>query len=156
LDKFQIFYQQTRTRFFNYLLRMTADIDLAGEIFQESYARYWEHYGRREPSVGLLFTIGRNALVDHHRTRKHAMCYEDRCEDDQPDQETALIGKESYQQVQAAMSALPSLDREVLALAVDGGFAYEEIARLTDLSMANVKVKIHRARQKLRRLLKDE
>lgn len=142
-------------RFFNYLLRVTADTDLAGEIFQESYARYWEHYGHREPSVGLLFTIGRNALVDHHRTRKHALCYEDQCEDEQPDQETALIGKESYQQVLAAMSTLPPLDREVLALAVDGGFAYEEIARLTDLSVANVKVKIHRARQKLRRLMKD-
>jgi RNA polymerase sigma-70 factor (ECF subfamily) len=156
LNKFQKFYQQTRTRFYHYLLRMTNDIDLAGDIFQESYMRYWERYARREPSAGLLFTIGRNAIFDHYRKRKHTMCYEDRCEDKRPDQETVLIGKESCQRVLTAMSTLPPLDREVLSLAVDSGFAYSEIARITDLSVGNVKMKVHRARQKLRRILEDE
>lgn len=155
LDKFQTFYRQTAVRFYNYLLRITADPDLAGDIFQESYARYWERYGRREPSVGLLFTIGRNAIIDHRRRQKQTFCYEDRCQDERPDQEAALISKQAYQRVLAAMGTLEPLERDVLALAVDGGFAYSEISRLTDLSPGNVKVKIHRARQKLRRILKE-
>ena len=65
VDRFQRFYRQTKARFFNFLLRMTADPDLAGDIFQESYARYWERYGRKPPSTGLLFAIGRNAVIDH-------------------------------------------------------------------------------------------
>jgi RNA polymerase sigma factor (sigma-70 family) len=155
LDRFQTFYRQTKARFFNYLLRMTADPDLAGDIFQEGYARYWKRYGSREPSVELLFTIGRNAVIDHRRRQKQVLCYEDRCPDAGPDQETIMIGKQAYQQVLTALDSLEQTERDVLALAVDGGFSYDEIARMTDLSPGNVKVKVHRARQKLRRVLKE-
>lgn len=155
LDNFNQFYRQTKARFFNYLLRMTADPDLAGDIFQESYARYWERYRRKAPNVGLLFTIGRNAVIDHGRRQRPTTCYEDRCPDGCPDQETDLINKQACRNVLAAMGALDATDREVLALAVDGEFPYGEIARLTGLSVANVKVKVHRARRKLRHILKE-
>jgi RNA polymerase sigma-70 factor (ECF subfamily) len=156
LDDFLTFYRDTKSRFYNFLLRMTADPDLAAELFQESFTRYWQRYGRRKPNAGLLFTIGRNALIDHRRQHRQGLCYEDRCRDGQPDQETALIGKQAYQRVLAAMEQLDVVEREVLALVVDSCFSYREIARITDLSLANVKVKVHRARKRLRELLKEE
>jgi RNA polymerase sigma-70 factor (ECF subfamily) len=156
LDTFETFYQQTRGRFFNYLVRLVGDYDKAADIFQESYARYWEHYGRQEPSAGLLFTIGRNAVIDSRRRKGGSeQPYEDLVRDHQPDQETAMVAKESYRRVLTAMGSLKPLEREVLALAVDGEFTYEEIARITRVSVANVKVKVHRARQRLRSLLKE-
>jgi RNA polymerase sigma factor (sigma-70 family) len=155
LDTFETFYQQTRGRFFNYLVRLVGDYDKAADIFQESYARYWEHYSRQKPSAGLLFTIGRNAVIDSRRRSGGEQPYEDCLRDHRPDQETALVTKESYRRVLTAMNRLKPLEREVLALAVDGGFTYEEIARITRISVANVKVKVHRARQRLRSLLKE-
>lgn len=58
-----------------------------------------------------------------------------------PDQETAMVHKESYHRLLPAMSRLKPVEREVLALAVDGEFSYEKIARITRISVANVKVK---------------
>jgi RNA polymerase sigma-70 factor, ECF subfamily len=136
-------------------VRLIGDADTAADIFQESYARYWEHYGRQEPKVGLLFTIGRNAVIDTRRRRGWGQPCDDLIPDHRPDQESTLLVKESYRQVVAAMSRLKPLEREVIALAVDGEFTYEEIARITCISVANVKVTVHRARQKLRRLLKE-
>ena len=46
-------------------------------------------------------------------------------------------------------------DREILALAV-GGMPYKEIARFLDLSLATVKVRIHRSRKKLQQMLEGE
>lgn len=142
-------------RFFNYLMRLVGDYDKAADVFQESYARYWEHYGRRKPSVGLLFTIGRNAVIDNGRQQVGEQSYEDCVRDHRPDQEAAVVGKESYHRVLNAMRRLKPLEREVLALAVDGEFTYEDIARITRISVGNVKVKVHRARQRLRSMLKE-
>lgn len=143
-------------RFYNYLVRMIGDYDKAADIFQESFTRYWEHYGRQEHSAGLLFTIGRNAVIDSRRRQGGEQPYDDRVRDHRPDQETAVLNKESYDRVLTAMDHLKPIEREVLALAVDGEFTYEEIARITHISVGNVKVKVHRARQRLRSLLKED
>lgn len=155
MKEFQTFFQQTRERFFNFLLRLTGNADRAADIFQESYTRYWERYGDRDPNAGLLFTIGRNAAIDGHRRRSRQQPFDDNCMDERPSQETALVVKESYRQVLAAMALLDPLERQVLSLAIDGGFRYEEIARITGISTTNVKVKIHRARRKLRRHIEE-
>ena len=52
------------------------------------------------------------------------------------------------------MAQLPEQDREILSLAV-GGMAYKEIAAIYDLSIANIKVRIHRSRAKIRTLLNN-
>lgn len=155
MERFQKFFQQTRERFFNFLLRMTGDSDRAADVFQESYTRYWERYGRQEPNVALLFTIGRNAAIDGHRMRGRYQPLDEACADRRPNQEACLIIKDSCRQVLAAMELLDPLERQVLSLAVDGGFRYDEIARITGISCGHVKVKVHRARQKLRRHLKE-
>jgi RNA polymerase sigma-70 factor (ECF subfamily) len=157
LDKLEIFFEQTRERFFNFLLRLTGDADQAADVFQESYTRYWEHYADQEPSVRLLFTIGRNAATDGHRLRRRHLPFDEARQDqDQgPSQEKTLVIKESCRQVLRAMELLDPLERQVLALAVDGGLRYDAIAGITGISRGHVKVKIHRARQKLRRHLKE-
>jgi RNA polymerase sigma-70 factor, ECF subfamily len=155
LDGFQAFFNETKTRFFHFLIRMTGDADHAADAFQESYMRYWERYDHNAPNVQLLFTIGRNIAIDGHRRRKHQNPIDDQTRDGRLDPESAVIIKETYLNILAAMETLDPLEREVLSLAADGGFRYEQIAQITKLSITNVKVKIHRARQKLHRYLGD-
>jgi RNA polymerase sigma-70 factor (ECF subfamily) len=47
------------------------------------------------------------------------------------------------------MQELPEVDRAALLMRAQEGMSYEEIAHALDLSLAAVKVKIHRARQRL-------
>ena len=49
----------------------------------------------------------------------------------------------------AALHALPEDVREPLVLYAQGGLSYEEIAAQLEISLATVKIRIHRARQKL-------
>lgn len=153
--RFQEFFSRTRHRFFNFLLRMTGSTERAEEIFQESYTRYWERYGQELPNVKLLFAIGRNAAVDGHRRRNRERPLDDTRCDGGPDQEAALIAKESCRRMLDALQMLDPAERQLLSLAADGGLRYEEIARISGISIANVKVRIHRARQKLRRSLQE-
>ena len=155
VDSFQTFFNDTKGRFLNFLIRLTGDADRAADAFQESYLRYWKRYGRKEPNVRLLFTIGRNIAIDGHRNRKAQQCLDENCPDKAPDPESAVIVKESYGRMLKALAALDPGERELLSLAADGHFRYSQIALITRMSEANVKVKIHRARQKLRRHLKE-
>jgi hypothetical protein len=58
VKSFEQFYQEFRGRFFAYLLRLTREPDLAGEIMQESFTRYLESCGDRrfkDETVELLW-----------------------------------------------------------------------------------------------------
>lgn len=49
----------------------------------------------------------------------------------------------------AAIQALPEVDRAAFLLRIQNGLPYDEIARIMQLPLTTVKVKIHRARLKL-------
>ena len=51
--------------------------------------------------------------------------------------------------VQRVLQALPEIDRAAFILRVQQELPYEEVARVLQLSLVAVKVKIHRARKKL-------
>jgi RNA polymerase sigma-70 factor (ECF subfamily) len=51
------------------------------------------------------------------------------------------------------MRHLEDEERDLISLAASSGLSYRELGLMTGLSEANVKVKIHRARKKLRTFL---
>jgi RNA polymerase sigma-70 factor (ECF subfamily) len=77
---------------------------------------------------------------------------EDAAGDDSP--LVALITAETARQVQAAVAALPDLQREVLVLSEYEGMPLAEIAALVEADVGTVKSRLHRARQRLRRTLR--
>lgn len=147
------FYKEHKDKLFAYLMRMTGDYFLSSDIMQESFTRYVEHYGEKTRNDSLLYTIARNTLFDHLR-REGRMT---ELEADHPDcannQEEMLMVREEYRQVLAAMQKLEKDERDILALAVSSALSYRDISSVTGLSEANVKVKVHRARLKLREIL---
>ena len=56
--------------------------------------------------------------------------------------------------VLAAMQKLAPQERDVLSLVVSSDLSYREIARITGTSEGNVKVRVHRVRVKLRKMMK--
>jgi len=61
--------------------------------------------------------------------------------------------KQEYAQVLSAMKQLENDEREILALVQSGDFNYKQIASVVGVSEGNVKIKVHRARIKLRKFL---
>jgi len=155
-DSYKKFYAEYKHKLFSYLLYKSGDHDVAKDITQESFVRHFQHYGRDAViSPALLFTIARNALTDHHRYRRRFQLVET-SEPETAVNETGFPeDREQSERIHAALKKLPEKDRELLSLAV-GGVPYREIAEIFAISEANVKVRVHRIRVRLRAILQNE
>ena len=111
LKKFRAFYNKHKDKLFAYLMRMTGDYYLSSDIMQESFTRYLEHYGHEKQSVALLYTIGRNSLIDNARKQNRNRPLQNDQEDCAVDQESALMVRDEYRKV---LSALQNLKKIIL------------------------------------------
>ncbi len=139
--------------FFAYLMRSTGDYYLASDIMQESFTRCLERYGKDPQSASVLYTIGRNLIYDNARKQKRNAQLETDQNNLIDDHEHYLMVREQYRQVLCAMQTLETDERDILALTVSSPLSYREISAVTGISEANVKVKVHRARVKLRKII---
>jgi RNA polymerase sigma-70 factor (ECF subfamily) len=134
-------------------MRSTGDYYLSGDILQESFTRYLEKYGEEGSNPALLYTIARHAVVDGYRKQGR----DDRLSDEQEhaghNPERQIEVREDYRRVLAAMQELAPEERDILSLVVSSGLPYREIARIAGTSEANVKVRVHRARVKLKKMM---
>jgi RNA polymerase sigma factor (sigma-70 family) len=134
---------------FRFALKHLRDADRAKDVVQESFARLWSKVedvdGAKAKSY--LFTTAHHVMVDevrkdqrstrmeeHHRDMKHTAQH-------QPDLKEVL---------DAALATLPAVQRSVVLLRDLEGYSYEEIAELTQLNLAQVKVYIYRGRTALK------
>lgn len=156
VKSFKQFYIDTKGSLFAYLIRMTGDYQLSKDIMQESFSRLLGHYGSENPNKSLLFTIARNVFHDMVRKNRGDTEFEEDRWQGSGNPESDILIKESFQRVLAAMQQLNSSDREILALVVSSDMTYQGIAEILHTSEGNVKVKVHRARVKLRELLQQE
>ncbi len=154
MHRFRQFYIDNKERLFGYLLRKSGNTNLAADIVQETFTRYLERYRRNnQQSPALLYTIGRNLFYDEMRHNNRYVSGEEISQDTGADQEETYIAKEESGKVLAAMAQLGDDERDILALVVSSGLCYQEIADIRQCTVANIKVKVHRARLKLKKLL---
>jgi RNA polymerase sigma-70 factor (ECF subfamily) len=156
MERFRHFYNEHRDKLFGYLLRKSGNHAVAADLVQESFTRYLERYRCRELNLGLLFTIGRNLFYDHVRQQRPCTDAVPETQTTAVDEEQAYIQREDSRQILSALQQLDDDDRDILALVVSSGMTYKEIAAIRGCTEAAIKVRVHRARQKLRQLLLEE
>jgi len=155
-DRYQKFYLEYKDKLFSYLRFKSGDSELALDLMQDSFTKHFQHYGHEiEYKPALLFTIARNALTDHHRVRGKLRFVDHEHLHTLPSQESALQTREEVRSVLNAVERLSEEDRELLIFVV-GGLPYREVATITGLSETAIKVKIHRIRLKIQRMINDE
>ncbi len=156
MNRFRQFYIEYGNKLFAYLLRKSGNRHLAADLVQESFTRYLERYSHGEENVRLLFTIGRNLFYDDRRYQQRFSTTEEMGEKEGIGQEERYLAKEQSQLLLAAMARLSDEERDILSLASGGDLCYQDIALLHRCSVANVKVKVHRARQKLKAMMQEQ
>ena len=150
MDTYGAFYRENKDRLYAYLLRMTGEPQSALDLVQESFARYLGRYGRRERNKALLYTIARNAALDDFRKQKPVEFDVYTYQDSGADPEQRIIDQERFNRMMTAIAGMASLDQELISLVTTTDLTYREIGRVLKISEANVKVRVHRARTKLR------
>ena len=153
MEEFGSFFKKQQDKLFSYLMRLTGEYHLSMDIMQESFTRYLEKYANSTRNVSLLYTIARNSFLDHKRRTERLVALDQDYEDHSVDQSHSFQIKQEYTRVLSAMKDLEDEEREILSLVLSGDLNYKEIASITKTSEANVKVKVHRARIKLKKRL---
>ena len=166
---FEEVFREYRGPIYNYLLRMTQDQAEAEDLTQETFVRAHRSLPtfRGEASLSTwLYRIATNISFDHFRRRTTRQAgitlslekiefYEDRDSDSDtpPSPEQLTARSEMSACVQAFVRRLPPDHRVVLVLKDLQGLKNREIAEVLDCSLATVKIRLHRARTKLREAL---
>jgi len=148
VDEFTTLYRQHAADVFRFALHLSRDRHEAEDITSETFVRAWTSPEpiRLATVRGYLFTIARNLYLQRLRKRRSHVSLEDDLRD--PGQDP-LARVEQTSQVRAVLDGvqrLPEIDRSALLMRALNGMAYAEIARALGITLAAVKVKIHRAR----------
>ena len=153
-EAFAGFYQRSARSLWAYLARTSGDPTLAEDLMQESYMRFLCATRREEGEVAArryLFRIGTNLLRDHWRRPCTASIEEI------PEGFFARSGgaaqADSQMMLGPAMAQMRPRDRQLLWLAHAEGYSHHEIAEVTGLGSASVRLLLFRARRKIARLL---
>ncbi len=131
-------------RFARYL---TGDASRAEEIVSETFLRAWASRSRiqTETAKAYLLAIARNLCIDAKRRERPSVPLTDEHAVAGPGAESRL----ELERVFRAMEQLPEGQREALVLTAVHGLSYEEAARVLEVSLSLLKVRIHRARLRL-------
>jgi RNA polymerase sigma-70 factor (ECF subfamily) len=154
-DEFAGFYERSAPSLWAYLARVSADRALVDDLMQESYVRFLCAAHPLDGEVSArryLFRIATNLLRDHWRRPRPASIEEI------PEEFFAATGDsgqaDSNAMLGPAMKLLRPLDRQLLWLAYAEGYSHREIAEITGLASASIRLLLFRARRKIAGLLR--
>lgn len=145
--------------------RLTGNDDDASDVVQEAYLRACRGLRRFRGEAQFttwLYRITANCastvVSKRARTRTEALADDDDVADPLPDHdpEGRAASEEGRQRVAAALSRLPERLRQVIVLRDIYDLPHGAIATELDISEAAAKVRLHRARRKMREHLADE
>lgn len=139
-------------------LRNPAD---AEDVAQEVFLRVWRQAARYDPARAAVSTwiwrIAINLCIDRNRRlgvrRFLGLEAAPEAQDESPDAETALDGRQRLGLAQAAIADLPERQREAILLRAAGGMTTAEIAATMGIGPGAVEQLLVRARANLRRAL---
>jgi RNA polymerase sigma-70 factor, ECF subfamily len=148
VDEFSALYKRYAPDVFRFALYLSRDQHEAEDITSETFVRAWTSPEpiRLTTVKGYLFTIARNLYLQSLRKRRCHVPIEDELCDPGPDPSDRVQQSSQIGVVLDGLQRLPEIDRSALLMRVRDGMAYAEIARALGITLASVKVKIHRAR----------
>lgn len=154
-------YQRHKDEIYTYCLRMmSGDRDKASDVFQEVFIRSFERadqFRSGENVAGWIYSIARNMCLNTFRNT-HPMerldeqefrISTDRSLAPEYDEEQHFLRRK----IEEALLQLPLEFREPFMLREFDGFTYREIAAMTGTTMGMTKVRIYRAKHRMRELL---
>ena len=155
---FRGLFDQHHEALFRFAYRLTGSTDAAEDITQDCFLRLIEQ-DRFDPARGslrqYLYGTVRNLARQRWQAANREVAWEDESEDDARPLPDALIAAEVSDAVQASLDSLPPLQREAIVLFEFEELSLEEIAALAGADIGTVKSRLHRARERLRRLLAE-
>jgi len=165
---FQVLYDLHKRRVYSLCLRMTSNTAEAEDLAQEAFLQLFRKIGtfRGESAFSTwLHRLSVNVVLMHLRkkglpvvsleeTTQGSGGEEDTPKKDFGAEDVALAGSIDRLQLRRAVESLPPGYRTIFVLHDVEGYEHNEIATIVGCSIGNSKSQLHKARMKLRDLLK--
>ena len=156
LQQASLLFDRYNKRLFNFLARMTMDRELAEDLTQNVFLRmirYRTSYKPGHKFQSWIYQVARNVFTDHYQVSKKKkadhMDIEKVGEWVADDNDGHTID-EQEKILHKSMQMLSEEQRELLILTRFQHMKYEEVAEMMETTVANIKVRVHRAISKLR------
>jgi len=171
-DRFPDLVKRYEQKLYNFCLRMCRDPADAEDTVQETFLnvfRYLKDFRYETKFKNWLYRIAASTCIKRRRKSKFAPERELSLDEFYPQEESEpanqvpnwalmpldkLLNSELLDQINQAVFSLPEKYRLVIVLRDIEGFSTAETSQILNLSPANVKVRLHRARLFLRDRLK--
>ena len=156
MQAFELLYARHRGRILGYLYNKLRDRDGAEEVFQATFAKLHaarDRYREDIPFLPWIFTIARNALIDH--LRRNQVYRKNLVFNDESIMNAAAVESSDAPvgDTLAGLATLSHRQREVLELRFDQDFSFDEIAARLQTSSGNARQMVSRAIRHLRKVL---
>ncbi|QAR33815.1 RNA polymerase sigma factor [Geovibrio thiophilus] len=148
------FFEENSGRLFGYLLKLSGCREDAEDLHQECFLKYARNYPDNY-SLPLLYTVAKSLFIDLKRKSRDHDELSGNESGHTANPEEIYSGKEETDMLMRALAMLDDDERELISLCSSGGMKYSEVSSVTGLSEANIKVKIHRARKKLKEIISE-
>jgi RNA polymerase sigma factor (sigma-70 family) len=162
LDSLTPLFEKYHVKMYNFFYRNTSDKELSMDLTQDLFHRiisYRHTYNESDNFKAWIYKMARNLNIDHYRKyNKWNMIYEttEEIEDEKKLITDEIVCNEEKQQLFKAIKKLSNEQQELIELSRFQDLSNAEISEITGDSIANVKVKLHRAVKKLKEIYYDE
>ena len=147
-----------------FIFALVKDEWVADDLIQETFIKVQKNLNQLKDETKLsswIFRIAYNLCQDHYRKISQSSKREQVSTEERQFLTEPLFQKELEQHqmgacVQDKIRLLPESYQTVLVLFDLMEFSHQEIAEIIDISVENVKIRLHRARKKLKSILEKE
>jgi len=143
-----------------YSLGRTGDAGLAEEVAQDALAalvQRWRRHGPPDCPAAFAFVVARRRARRESLKRRLlsplTVLFDYESADPGPEERAA--SRTDLARMLAALKKLSARDREALLLVTAGDLGHAEAARVLGISLSALKMRVHRARQRLQQLVED-
>ena len=162
--------EKHRAAIFHIINRIVRNEEVARDLVQETFMKAFSSLATYRSEYRFstwLYKIAANSSIDHLRKKRIQALSLDRpvetddgqmgieVPDDSHNPEKELLHKQQRFSIEEAIASLPNKYREVIVYRHKDDKSYDEIAELLDIPVGTVKARIFRARELLKKKLKN-
>lgn len=161
-DIFMKSYEEHSDALFRFCYFQVSNREVATDILQDTFTKTWIYLkdGKKIDNLkAFLYKVAKNLIIDYRRKKKSTSLdaitetgVDFKSEDDLSDNITNEGDKKF---VISKLNKLEDKDREILTMRYVNEMSIKEIADTLEMTTNNVSVKIHRAVEKMKDILKE-
>lgn len=156
---FEYLFTRYREAILRLFMQRQTGADDADDLLQETFIKVYINLHRYDASYTFgqwVYTIARNTFVDYCRRRQEDMPIDERFSapaSPAPNPEERVINLQQRTQIERYLDRLTPRYRQLIVMRFFDEYSYEEIAAKLALPLGTVKTQIHRARERMCRMI---